>query len=129
MRVESIWCRDSTLTWQCTGRRRRSQYNTTLRTSCSLYRGFRNVVLTGCSSYVKGLPIKVKVDELDENGEAVSREILSSFQDAYTSEFEEMYMCLAEGKPIKTSAEDALNDLRLFDMMYKKYDQDQKNAC
>jgi hypothetical protein len=39
-----------------------------------------------------------------------------------------MYRCLAEGKPIKTSAEDALNDLRLFDMMYKKYDQDQKNT-
>jgi hypothetical protein len=82
----------------------------------------------GHSSYVKGLPIKVKVNELNEHGEAVSREILSSFQDAYTSEFEEMYKCLTKGKPIKTSAEDALNDLRLYDMMYKKYEQDQMNA-
>jgi hypothetical protein len=82
----------------------------------------------GDSSYVKGLPIKVKVDEINEHGEAVSREILSSFQDAYTSEFEEMYKCLVDGKPIKTNAEDALNELRLFDIMYKKYDRDQENA-
>ena len=82
--------------------------------------------LTGHSSYVKGLPIKVRIDELNESGEAVTREILSSFQDAYTCQFEELYKCLVQGKPIKTSAEDALNDLRLFDMMYKKYDQGQK---
>jgi predicted dehydrogenase len=69
----------------------------------------------------------VRVDELDEHGEAVSKEILSSLQDAYTTELEELYKCLVEGKPIKTSAEDALNDLRLFDMMYKKYDQDHRN--
>ena len=100
----------------------------TLRRSCSCLPHFGSVGLTVHSSYVKGLPVKVKVDELNEHGEAVSKEMLSSFQDAYTSEFEEMYKCFAEGKPIKTSAEDALNDLRLFDMMYKKYDQDQKNA-
>lgn len=68
------------------------------------------------------------MDELNQHGEAVSRDMLSSFQDAYTSEFEEVYECLTKGKPIKTSAEDALNDLRLYDMMYKKYDQDQNNA-
>jgi hypothetical protein len=79
-------------------------------------------------SYVKGLPIKVKVDELNEYGEAVSREILSSFQDAYTCEFEELHECPTKGKSIKTSAEDALNDLRLYDMMYKHYDQSERNA-
>ena len=67
------------------------------------------------------------MDEFNEYGEAVSKEILSSFQDAYTSEFEEMYKCFTEGQPIKTSAEDALDDLRLYDMMYKKYDRGESN--
>ena len=70
--------------------------------------------------YVKGLPIMVKVDELNEHGEAISREILSSFEDAYSAELQEMYKCFVEGKPIKTTAQDAARDLELFDLMYKQ---------
>lgn len=36
--------------------------------------------------YIKGLPIKVKFDEINEHGEAVTRGILSSYEDAYTAE-------------------------------------------
>jgi predicted dehydrogenase len=71
--------------------------------------------------FVKGLPIVVKVDELNEAGEASSREILSSFEDAYTVELKTLYSCFVEGKPIKTTAEDALQDLKLYDMMYKQH--------
>jgi hypothetical protein len=70
--------------------------------------------------YVKGLPIIVKVDELNEANEATSREILSSYEDAYTVELKEMYQCFVEGKPIKTSADDACKDLELFDSMYRQ---------
>jgi predicted dehydrogenase len=70
--------------------------------------------------YVKGLPIKVRVDELNDNGEASSREILSSFEDAYTVELKEVYDCFVNGKAIKTSAADASLELELFDMMYKQ---------
>ncbi|KAL2012902.1 hypothetical protein VTN00DRAFT_427 [Thermoascus crustaceus] len=72
--------------------------------------------------YVKGLPTTVRVEELTETGEKEVREIVSSYEDAYTAELQELYSCLVDGKEIKTSAEDAMNDLRLFDMMYKKYD-------
>ncbi|KZF23963.1 NAD(P)-binding protein [Xylona heveae TC161] len=68
--------------------------------------------------YVKGLPIKVTVDELNEFGEATSREILSSYEDAYTAELKEMYECLVNGKEIKTTVQDAIHDLKLFDLMY-----------
>ena len=71
--------------------------------------------------YVKGLPVVVKVDELNDAGEASSREILSSFEDAYTVELKNMYSCFVEGSPIKTTAEDALQDLKLFDLMYKQH--------
>ncbi len=70
--------------------------------------------------YIKGLPIIVKVDELNANGEATSREILSSFEDAYTVELKELYDCFVNGKSIKTSVSDALFDLMLFDRMYRE---------
>lgn len=76
------------------------------------------------SPYVKGLPIKVKVQELNEAGEFQTREILSSYEDAYTSELREMYECLVNGKAIKTSAADAMNELRLYSMMYESYNMD-----
>ncbi|KAF2725480.1 NAD(P)-binding protein [Polychaeton citri CBS 116435] len=67
------------------------------------------------------LPIKVRVDEMNEQGEAVSREILSSYQSAYVTELQELHECFANGKAIKTTAEDAREDLRLFDLMYQQY--------
>ena len=71
--------------------------------------------------YIKGLPIVVKVDELNEHGEASTREALSSFEDAYSVELQEMYRCFVEGMPIKTTAQDAARDLELFDLMYKQH--------
>lgn len=84
----------------------------------------RRVEIKYQSPYVKGLPIVVRVDEQDSRtNEMTSKEILSSYEDAYTAELRELYECLVEGKQIKTSAEDALRDLEIFDMMYKKYEE------
>lgn len=76
--------------------------------------------------YIKGLPIKVRVDEMNEHGYGISKEILCSFQDAYTAELLELHRCLVDGKEIKTTASDAYEDLKLFDMMYKRYEADLK---
>ncbi|KAL1304914.1 hypothetical protein AAFC00_003829 [Neodothiora populina] len=73
------------------------------------------------SPYVKGLPINVKVSEMNEFGEFQTREMLSSYEDAYTAEMRELWACLVEGKEIKTTATDALNELKLYDLMYEKY--------
>lgn len=70
--------------------------------------------------YIKALPIKVKVDELNDAGEATTREILSSFEDAYTVELKEVYDCFVNGKEIKTTAADASKELELYDLMYKQ---------
>ncbi|KAI9697210.1 MAG: hypothetical protein M1836_004774 [Candelina mexicana] len=72
--------------------------------------------------YVKGLPIKVRVDEENEYGEVVTREILSSYEDAYTAELKELHACLTDRRDIKTSAEDAALDLKLFKMMFEQYE-------
>ncbi|EKG11836.1 hypothetical protein MPH_11332 [Macrophomina phaseolina MS6] len=75
------------------------------------------------SPFVKGLPIRVKVDEVSEHGEIVSREVLASYEDAYTAELREMHACFTEGKKVKTTPADAMEDLRLFDMIFQKYDE------
>lgn len=74
------------------------------------------------SPYVKGLPIKVKTVGVNEYGEIESKEVLASYEDAYTAELQEMHKCFTEGARIKTTPEDAMDDLRLFDMIYRKYD-------
>lgn len=78
------------------------------------------------SPYVKGLPIRVEVDETNERGEVQHRSILSSYEDAYTAELQEVYRAFAEGKPIKTTVSDAKQDLQIFDMMYKCWTKSKK---
>jgi hypothetical protein len=73
------------------------------------------------SPYVKGLPITVTVEELTPEGDIVKREMLSSYEDAYTAELNELYEVITNRKPIKTSAKDAINDLKIYDMMYKTW--------
>lgn len=77
------------------------------------------------SPYVKGLPIKVTVQEVNEDGEMQTREMLGSYEDAYTAELQELYECLRNGKEIKTSATDAMEDLRLYDMIYERWNKEQ----
>jgi len=89
----------------------------------AVYGETKTVSIQYDTPYVKGLPIKVRVDELVD-GQAVTREVLTSYEDTYTVEFKEMYECFTEGKEIKTSAEDAMNDLYLWTMMMKKHDED-----
>ncbi len=71
--------------------------------SLAVYGQKKSVSIQYNTPYIKGLPIVVKVDELNEHGEATSREILSSFEDAYTVELKDMYVCFALGAPIKTT--------------------------
>ena len=87
----------------------------------AVYGEKKRVTISYDSPYVKGLPIKVKVEELNDDGEFQTREILGSYEDAYTSEMTEMYECLVNGKTIKTTAEDAMQDLQLFDMMFERW--------
>ncbi|KAI9742804.1 MAG: hypothetical protein M1818_003533 [Claussenomyces sp. TS43310] len=91
----------------------------------AVYGEDKTVSITYQTPYVKGLPIVVRVEELDERGEASTREIRSSYEDAYTLELKELHACLTEGKEIKTTAEDALMDLKLFKMMFDKWEESQ----
>ncbi len=89
----------------------------------AVYGESKTVSIQYDTPYVKGLPIRVRVDEVVD-GQAVTREVLASYEDAYTVELKEMHECFTNGKAIKTSAEDAMNDLHLWTMMMKKHNED-----
>ncbi|CAH0027486.1 unnamed protein product [Clonostachys rhizophaga] len=86
----------------------------------AVYGSTKRVSIKYDSPYIKGLPITVEVEELNEHGEIQRRSVLSSYEDCYTVEFQELYESLVNGKPVKTTVEDASQDLKLFDMIYRK---------
>ena len=88
----------------------------------AVYGEKKRVMIKYDSPYVKGLPIKVTVQEMNAAGEMEVREMLGSYEDAYTAELQELYECIVNGKKVKTTARDAMEDLRLYDMMYRKWD-------
>ncbi|EEY19634.1 myo-inositol 2-dehydrogenase [Verticillium alfalfae VaMs.102] len=85
----------------------------------ALYGETKRVIIKYDSPYVKGLPITVEVDEVNEHGEVQHRQVLSSYEDTYTAELQEIHDCFVKGKIIKTTPKDALEDITLYDMMYK----------
>ncbi|KAJ5591690.1 uncharacterized protein N7459_002059 [Penicillium hispanicum] len=87
----------------------------------TVYGAKKRVTINYDSPYVKGLPIYVEVDEVNEHGNVQHRSVLSSYEDAYTAELKELYDVLIGGKEIKSSVADARKELLIYDMMYKSW--------
>ncbi|KAJ5718592.1 hypothetical protein N7488_004238 [Penicillium malachiteum] len=87
----------------------------------AVYGAKKRVTLKFDSPYVKGLPVYVEVDEVTEHGEIQHRKILSSYEDAYTAELQELHEVFANGKAIKSTLQDAKQDLQIFDMFYQAW--------
>ncbi|KAI0020060.1 hypothetical protein F4780DRAFT_770871 [Xylariomycetidae sp. FL0641] len=81
----------------------------------------KSVTICYETPFVKGLGITVEIDELNEHGDKCHRTLQTSYEDAYTAEMRDLYECVANGKEIKTTATDAVEDLKLFKMMMDKY--------
>ena len=93
----------------------------------AVYGENKRVTIFYDSPYIKTQkPVMVRVQEVNDAGEVQTREIISSFEDAFATEFQDMHDCLINGKKIKTSAEDAINELKLYDLMYAKYAESSK---
>ncbi|KAG9867844.1 NAD(P)-binding protein, partial [Aureobasidium melanogenum] len=93
----------------------------------AVYGESKRVTIFYDSPYIKTQkPVMVRVQEVNEVGEVQTRENISTFEDAFASEFQDMHDCLVNGKEIKTSAEDAINELKLYDLMYAKYAESSK---
>lgn len=63
----------------------------------------------------------VEVEEVNEEGDIQRRSMVSSYEDAYTAQLQELYQCFINGKTIKTSVEDASQDPELCRLMYQAW--------
>jgi hypothetical protein len=54
------------------------------------------------------------------NGALKETTVRKTYEDAYTLEMKELYAVVSEGKPIKTTAADAREDLGIFKMILTK---------
>ena len=68
--------------------------------------------------YVKGLPVTMHIREND-NGAYKETVVRRTYEDPYTLEMKELYELVVNRKPVKTTAQDAANDLKIFQMIMK----------
>lgn len=70
-----------------------------------------------------GKKVRVVVEEAEEGGGRLkTTESLSNWEDAYREQFRRLYESVAEGGDVKTSAKDAVLEVRLFRMLFEQYD-------
>lgn len=73
--------------------------------------------------YVRALPVTLHVTEGGggAEGEGVLKQtsIRKTYEDPYTLELKEFWEFVVEGKPVKTTPKDALEDLELFRMILR----------
>ncbi|KAI5478014.1 hypothetical protein MNV49_005706 [Pseudohyphozyma bogoriensis] len=77
----------------------------------------KRVKVTWDSPYIKGLPITTTILETNEDGHFQERVVRPTYKDPYTIELEELHKAITEGAPVKTTPEDAAQDLLVFDMV------------
>ncbi|KAL5638099.1 hypothetical protein ACGC1H_002376 [Rhizoctonia solani] len=77
----------------------------------------KRVKVTYDTPYVKGLPITLTVLESNPDGHYQERIVRPTYQDAYTCEYESLYDSIVNRSPVKTTPEDAKEDLRIFNLV------------
>ncbi|KAF8674944.1 multicopper oxidase family [Rhizoctonia solani] len=79
-----------------------------------VYGDGKRVKVTYDTPFVKGLPITLTVSENDPNGHYHERIIRPTYQDTYTCQYEALYDSVVNGSTVKTTPEDAKEDLKIF---------------
>lgn len=58
-------------------------------------------------------------EDVDGSGALKETHIRKTYEDPYTLELLQLYALAAEGRPVKTTVEDAGEDLKIFQMVMK----------
>ncbi|BEI83709.1 hypothetical protein CcaverHIS002_0403130 [Cutaneotrichosporon cavernicola] len=80
------------------------------------YLSDRRVKVSYDTPYVKGLPITASV-QYTRDGDHVEETIRPTYEDAFTLEYRAFYDAIVKGTPVKTSPEDAREDVVIFKMI------------
>lgn len=85
-----------------------------------IYGSNKTVKVQYDTPYVKGLPVTLHIAE-NANGVYKETIVRKSYEDPYTIEMKKLWEMVVEGKPVKTTAQDALQDLELFGMAMQHF--------
>lgn len=85
-----------------------------------VYSATKTVKVQYDTPFIKGLPVTMHVAE---NVDGTYKETMTrkSYEDPYTLEMKQLWNLVAEGKPVKTTPQDALQDLEIFSMAMQHY--------
>ncbi|KAK0261975.1 hypothetical protein LTR35_017756 [Friedmanniomyces endolithicus] len=81
-----------------------------------VYSKTKQITVQYDTPFIKGLPITMTIRE-NVDGGLQERIVRKTYEDSYTLEYKELYALVTEGTPVKTSAEDAAQDLKIFQMI------------
>lgn len=88
--------------------------------SIEIYQGTRRMHLRYDSPYIRSLPSRLEVSEL-ENGQAKVTTYGPDYRDMFANEVKEFYRCIVEQDTPKCDIADAAEDVRLFLEIGKKF--------
>ncbi|GAB1192335.1 hypothetical protein BDV37DRAFT_75288 [Aspergillus pseudonomiae] len=88
----------------------------------ALYGNTKTVSMHYDLPYAQGKPSRVVVETADSKGDLKRTESVSSWEDAFNAELKALYAFLVDGKPARTTAQDSLQDLKLFQTIFEQYD-------
>lgn len=74
--------------------------------------------------YIRGLPVTTHIREKTRNGAFTDSVVRRTYEDPYTLEMKSLYEFVANGKPTKTTAVDARQDVEIFGMFMKACNED-----
>ena len=85
-----------------------------------VYSASKTVKVQYATPFIKGLPVTIHIAE-NVDGAYKETIVRKSYEDPYTLEMKELWSLVAEGKPVKTTVQDALQDLDIFIMAMRHY--------
>lgn len=80
----------------------------------------KRVKITYDTPYIKGLPIKITIQEDDGQGGYKETVLRPTYKDPYTLELEALYNAITSKEPLKTTPADAKQDLEIFRQIMDK---------
>ena len=80
----------------------------------------KSVLVQYDTPYIRGLPVTMKVRE-NVDGKFVERLVRSTYEDPFTLELNALWEAVRLGAPIKTTPEDYLKDIEVFEMIMRDW--------
>lgn len=84
-----------------------------------VYGADKSVLVQWDTPFIRGLPVTTTMRERVDGGGVKETHMRKTFEDPFVLELKELHAMVTESKPTKTSAEDAILDIHLWQMIIR----------